>query len=166
MSLHTLSRRCAFVIVAVGICSVGVAVAAETNPYLLEKEPKNSQQVNAIREKAKDGEDVFVTGRIGGRENPWIKDTAAFSIVDTSRKSCDQNPGESCPTPWDYCCEADIAKSTLVVKFADESGKLVRKDARELLGVKELQTVVIQGKVKRDKDNNVSLTASKIYVKK
>jgi hypothetical protein len=31
--------------------------------------------------------------------------------------------------------------------------------------VKELQTVVVKGKVKRDKDNSLSLMASKIYVK-
>lgn len=165
MYIPSLSRRCGFLIVAFSFYAVGVAFAAETNPYLLKKEPKNSRQVNAIRDKAKDGEDVFVTGRIGGQENPWIKDVAAFSIVDTSLKSCDQNPGESCPTPWDYCCEADVAKSTLLVKFTDESGKLVKRDARELLGVKELQTVVVKGKVKRDKDNSLSLMASKIYVK-
>jgi hypothetical protein len=165
MNLPVLSRSCASLILAVGFCMVGVATAAETNPYLLEKEPKNPRQVNTIRDEAKDGEDVIVTGRIGGRENPWIKDAAAFSIVDTSLKSCDQNPDETCPTPWDYCCEADVAKSTLMIKFTDEAGKLVKQDARELLGVKELQTVVIEGKVKRDKNNNVSLMASKIFVK-
>jgi hypothetical protein len=166
MNSNILSRRCGFFIVVVGFYTVGVAFAAETNTYLLEKEPKNPRQVNAIRDKAKDGEDVFVTGRIGGQENPWIKDVAVFSIVDTSLKSCDQNPDETCPTPWDYCCEADVAKSTLLIKFTDETGKLIKQDARELLGVKELQTVVVQGKVKRDKNNNVSLMASKIYVKK
>ena len=46
----------------------------------------------------------------------------------------------------------------------DDDGKVVKKDARELLGVKELDTVVIQGKAKRDKAGNVTILASKLYV--
>jgi hypothetical protein len=133
--------------------------------FLLKKEPEDAKQVKAIREKAKNGEAVVVVGRIGGRTNPWVKGTAAFSIVDSSLKSCDQIEGDACPTPWDYCCEADINKSTLLVAFVDDAGKIVKKDARQLLKVKELQTVVVQGKVKRDKSNNVSLLASKLYVR-
>lgn len=143
-------------------------LAAETDgkkAYLLKEEPKDAKEVKFVREKGKDGQEVVVVGRIGGRRNPWVKGAAAFSIVDSSLKSCDQIPGDKCPTPWDYCCESDINKSTVFVTFVDDAGKILKKDARQLLKIKELQTVVIQGKVKRDKANNVSILASKLYVR-
>ena len=71
--------------------------------------------------------------------------------------------GRHCAEPWDYCCAANLAKSIVLVKVVDGSGNLVRQDARELLGVKELETVVVQGKAQRDKAGNVSIVASKIY---
>jgi len=132
--------------------------------YLLKEEPKAAAEVSAVRKGAKDGDDVMVVGRIGGRKNPWIKGAAAFSIVDRSLTPCNEMEGDTCPTPWDYCCEADLAKATLLVMVHDERGKLVAKDARQLLGVKELDTVVIRGKAKRDKAGNVSVIASKLYV--
>ena len=48
--------------------------------------------------------------------------------------------------------------------FVDEDGKIVKQDARELLGVKELDTLTIVGKAKRDKAGNVTVLASKVFV--
>ena len=107
---------------------------------------------------------MVVVGRVGGRKSPWVKNAAAFSIVDRSMKACNERPGDTCPTPWDFCCEADLPKSTLLVLVQDADGKLIKKDARELLGLKELDTVFIQGKAKRDKTGNVTLVAAKFFV--
>jgi hypothetical protein len=147
-----------------------LSVAAETEVarqkgYFLEKEPKKAKGVITVRKEAENGEEVFVVGRIGGRTNPWVKGAAAFSIVDEAVKSCDQIPGDACPTPWDYCCEVGLPEKTLFVSFVDDGGKIVKKDARQLLKVRELQTVVIKGKVKRDKSNNVSIQATSLYVR-
>jgi hypothetical protein len=155
-------------VLAAGMHSSNMAVAAEPveqKGYLLEEEPKEVKEVKAVRKDAKNGDEIAVVGRIGGRKNPWVKGAAAFSIVDASLKSCDQIEGDTCPHPWDYCCEADLPSATLFVTFVDDQGKVVKKDARELLKLKELQTVVIQGKVKRDKTNNVTLLASKVFVR-
>jgi len=51
------------------------------------------------------------------------------------------------------------------VKIVDEVGKLVADDARKLLGVKELLTVVVQGKAQRDDQGNLSIAASKVFVR-
>lgn len=131
---------------------------------LLEKAPQRAAEVGAIRKDAKDGQEVVVVGRVGGRVSPWVKNAAAFSIVDRSMKACNERPGDTCPTPWDFCCEADLPKFTLLVLVQDADGKLIKKDARELLGLKELDTVFVQGKAKRDKTGNVTLVASKFYV--
>jgi hypothetical protein len=161
-------------IVAALVALVGItasqSLAAEAPPktvdkkFLLEKAPQRAAEVAAIRKDAKDGEEVVVVGRVGGRKSPWVKNAAAFSIVDRSMKACNERPGDTCPTPWDFCCEADLPKSTLLVLVQDADGKLIKKDARELLGLKELDTVFIQGKAKRDKAGNVTLVADKFFV--
>ena len=38
-------------------------------------------------------------------------------------------------------------------------------DARKLLGVKELSTVVIQGKATRDDQGNLTVAATKVFVR-
>jgi hypothetical protein len=86
--------------------------------------------------------------------------------VDASLKPCNEIPGDTCETPWDYCCEADLAKATLFVTILDEkTGKILKQDAREALKLRELQTVVVQGKARRDKNGNVSIAASKIFIR-
>ncbi len=135
--------------------------------YIITTEPEKSQEVIHVLQEAKDGDDVVIVGRIGGSENPWIKDRAAFTIVDNSLKACSDIPGDECPIPWDYCCELDkLQTATAFVKFVDENGSIVRADARDLFQVKELSTVVVQGKAKRDDSGNLTVLANKIFVKK
>ena len=43
------------------------------------------------------------------------------------------------------------------MKIVDASGKPVATDARKLLGVKELQTVVVRGTAKRDEAGNLTV---------
>jgi hypothetical protein len=52
-----------------------------------------------------------------------------------------------------------------LVKVVDENGSLVKADARELLHVKELSTVVVKGKALRDDAGNLTILASGVYVK-
>jgi hypothetical protein len=144
--------------------SAGDSTASTDPRYLLTEEPAGAADVIAVRNDAKDQDDVVVVGRIGGRVNPWIADSAAFSIVDRSLKPCSDIPGDTCETPWDFCCDSRLPQSTLLVMLYDSDNKLVRGDARRLLGVKELDTVVVRGKAKRDRDGNVSIVASKLYV--
>jgi hypothetical protein len=139
---------------------------AVRDKYILKEEPKESVGVLQAREKAKDKDDVVVIGRIGGRINPWVKGAAAFSIVDTSLKACNERPGDTCPTPWDFCCEVDLGKSTVLVTLLDEkTGQTLKQDAREALKLKELQTVVVQGKARRDSKGNISIAASHLFVR-
>lgn len=159
----------AIVFLAAGIASVAslqLAAAEESagEEYKLAEQPKDAADVKAVRDEAKDQDDVTVVGRIGGRVNPWIKGAAAFSIVDRSLTPCNEIEGDTCKTPWDYCCESDLAQATVLVMFVDADGKLVKQDARELLGVKELDTLFIEGKAKRDKQGNVTIMASKVFV--
>lgn len=140
---------------------------AEKGQYLLPEEPAGAKGVRAARTDAKDGEDVVVVGRIGGERNPWVAGRAAFRVVDAAFKPCNEKDDDDCKTPWDYCCDDtdELHKGMATVKVVDGQGKTVGVDARELLGVKELQTVVVKGKAKRDEQGNLTVLASALYVR-
>jgi hypothetical protein len=51
------------------------------------------------------------------------------------------------------------------VKVVDPSGNPVPTSSKELLGVKELDTVVVSGTARRDDRGNLILAATKIFVR-
>ncbi|MEX0715637.1 MAG: hypothetical protein WD066_03585 [Planctomycetaceae bacterium] len=131
--------------------------------YVLAAEPSGSLGVGEARRLA--DEEVTVVGRIGGSAKPFVDGLAAFTIVDPSIPYCADEEG--CPTPWDYCCTQNEVKDNIAtVEIVDDQGQTVAKDAKALLGVKELSTVVVQGKARRDEQGNLTVLASKVFVKK
>ena len=140
------------------------AVPAASSAYILPTEPADAIAVGAARETAENDKPITVAGRIGGSEKPFVDGLAAFTIVDLKVQYCADDEG--CPTPWDYCCnQKDVKSNIATVKLVDETGKPVSGDARELLGVKELSEVVVQGNAKRDDQGNLSLAVSKVFVR-
>lgn len=137
----------------------------EGSKFVLAAEPAGAKSVIALRKDAKDGDRVVIVGRIGGDKNPWIEGKAGFWIVDTSFKPCNEKEDDACPTPWDYCCDSsqELAKGTATIKFVDEQGKTLNVDARKLLDLKELNTVVVEGRAKRDIEGNLVVLASGVY---
>jgi hypothetical protein len=133
--------------------------------YLLSSEPSGAQGVKAVRESARDGDEVTVVGRVGGDANPWIEGLAAFNIADLSLTPCNEIEGDNCPFPWDYCCESELAANRTLVKIVDDGGNVVASDAKELLKLEELQTVIVTGKASRDDAGNVSVLATGVYVR-
>ena len=143
------------------------AEAVDGSAYALTIEPTEAKTVIAARAECMDGDEVVLIGRIGGSVNPWIDGRAAFSVVDESLRACSDIPGDKCSKPWAYCCETDkLPTATALIKVVDEQGKLVAADAKSLLGVKELSTVVVQGKAQRDDAGNLTVLASGIFIKK
>ncbi len=133
--------------------------------YEAESEPAGAIPVGEAREKAEDGQEITLVGLIGGSSEPFVKGLAAFTIVDPKVPYCAADEG--CPTPWDYCCETAAVKENIAtVKIVNDSGKPVTQDARDFLDIKELSTVVVKGKAKRDDQGNLTVAASKIFVKR
>ena len=133
-------------------------------PYLLTSQPAGSLEVKELLSEAKDGDEVVVIGRIGGEKDPWVEGLAMFNIVDNSLVPCNEIPGDDCPFPWDYCCDPNVAASRTLVEVVDKNGETVAEDARRLLSVTELQTIVVKGTARRDTDGNVTLIATEIFV--
>ena len=132
--------------------------------YLTDVEPANSTPVGDARKSAKDGDSVSLVGHIGGSSEPFVDGIAAFTIVDPKVPYC--TPEES-SEPWSYCCAQDEVKDNIAtVKIVNEGGSPVMEHAKQLLGVKELSLVVVEGKAKRDDQGNFSVLASKVFIKK
>jgi hypothetical protein len=159
-------------ILASCLMSLGCGQQAATAPpttsavdarFILAAEPAQAIGVVDFKEQASSGETFSVVGRIGGGVEPWIEGRSAFLLVDTGAPlpCADDECGPECQH-----CAQEIAESTTVVKFVDAHGKTLPVDARELLGVKEEETVVVQGIAKRDEAGNVALMASGIYIKR
>ena len=159
-----------FTLLAVGCGSPEVAnVTNEVgtqakSQYVADNEPVDAMPVGEARETVADGQEVTLVGLIGGSSKPFVEGLAAFTIVDPKVPYCAADEG--CPTPWDYCCKTDAVKVNIAtIKVVDESGKPVVGNAKEMLNVKELSTVVVKGTAKRDDQGNLTVAASKIFVR-
>ena len=139
------------------------AASAPDAAYLLADKPADALGVEQARQESKNDEQVAVEGRIGGSGKPFVDGIAAFTIVDPKLQWC--APEEGCPTPWDYCCSDKTGKLAMV-KIVGPDGQPVSKDARGLLGVKELSKVVVEGKAQRDDQGNLTVLAEKVHVAK
>ncbi len=142
--------------------TVGEATSASAQ-YVLAEKPANALGVAEAREATEAGSPIAVTGRIGGSGEPFVEGIAAFTIVDPALQPCPAEEG--CPTPWDYCCDTNLLKTNVAtVTVVDDQGSAVMQDARQLLGVKELSTVVVVGKASRDESGNLTVLADKVHV--
>jgi len=132
--------------------------------YLLAAEPADPVPVGTARSQAEDGQTLTLIGYIGGTESPFVNGAAVFTIVDPDVPRC---ADENDPTPWTYCCQQDKLKTNMAtIQFVDQDGEILYQDAKQLLGIKEMDLVLVQGTAKRDEAGNLTLAAEKLYVKR
>lgn len=137
-----------------------------SSEYRLDLKPAGAMAVTELRKTAQDGDQVVVTGRIGGGIDPWIEGRAAFILVDPVA-SATAAAGDGVCAEEDCSCLAEkLADAITVVKFVDGDGKTLETDARQLLGVKAMQNVVVKGTAQRIGEGNVSIRAQGIYVRR
>lgn len=141
--------------------------SADVGKFLLTQEPAGAKSVVEAKLNAKDGEEVTLIGRIGGSASPFVSGRASFTVVDTTFVPCNERPGDTCEVPWDYCCDTDrLPSGTATVKIVDADGTTIAKDGKKDLALKELQTVVVKGKAKRDEAGNLVVLAPAVFIKK
>lgn len=161
-------------------------VATERSRLQLTESPKGAEQVLAVRQKllaakkqadAPKTHDVVVTGQIGGMPNvwpethpdfPWYKGQASFFVVDSkvatqfAAHAKRHGGGQEC-----VFCRSEAAKKVhaiAVVNLVDERGEILRLDTRQLLALKENQTVTIRGKAKLLAGSMLVIDAEGVYV--
>lgn len=116
--------------------------------WVLTSMPEGAVPVGQLKADAKEGDRVVMRGRIGGRSEPMTSGSAVFLVMDPAIPSCADEPGDKCPTPWDYCCEPreSLAANNATVMVVSPGGQAVDTDMR-LAGFAPLDEVVVVGVV-------------------
>jgi hypothetical protein len=175
------------VIAGLSVASGGPDVTRLQQQLRLSEEPKDVQQVLAVQKSfvagrskpnAETTRGVVISGQIGGMSNlwpeqhpkfPWYEGQASFFLVDSKIASQfaahakHHGAGHNCAF-----CQALAEKNATaiaVVNFVDEKGEIIRTDARELLGLKENQTVIVRGKAKLLGGAMLVIDADGVYTK-
>lgn len=134
---------------ATGDGSKPAAAAALPSGLFVSNAPSGAVNVAKARNAPQRGDSITLKGRIGGRKDPFVTGRAVFTLVDVNVKTCAENPGDSCPTPWDYCCEpADLlTKNSATIQVADAQGRPLHADLRGRGGLEPLAVVTVKGKI-------------------
>lgn len=136
-----------------------------TDHWLLESEPPDAVSVTQAKASAQAGDDIVLRARIGGRMDPISDDSPVFTVMDLSVPHCGQIPGDTCPTPWDYCCEPreSVRAHAATVQVVDSAGNAPAISPAKA-GLVPLDEVVIIGKVgPRPTSDVLTIKASAVY---
>jgi hypothetical protein len=160
--------------------------AAERTRLQLPQSPENAQHVLAVQKQlaasknnpnAAKTVEVVVMGQIGGMPNvwtdthpdfPWYAGQSSFFLVD--QKIAAQFATHAKKHGGNHSCAfcqslaAKNAHAAAVVNLVDEQGEILRIDSRELLGLKENQTVVVRGTAKLLGGRMLVIDATGIHV--
>lgn len=122
--------------------------AVQPAAWLLTEAPADARAIPEIKPTAAEGDAVVLRARIGGRKEPITPGAAVFIVIDPSVPSCDQIPGDNCPTPWDYCCEPreSLNANSATIQLVDADGTPIQTDLRAA-GLNPLDEVIIVGTV-------------------
>lgn len=137
------------------------------------------KQLSAARKKGSPApaREVVVVGQIGGMPNvwpdkhpdfPWYAGQASFFLVDS--KVASQFAAHTKQHGGNHNCAfcrslaAKNAHAIAVVNLVDDKGAVIRTDVRQMLDVKEGQTVVVQGTAKLLGGSLLVIDADKIQV--
>ncbi len=136
--------------------------------FFLASEPAGKKSVKEVRDGANSGDEIVITGKVGGDVNAFIEGRAVFTIVDLALKDCAESEMEEggCPTPWDYCCEdkTNLAQHTATIELRDGE-KPYSVSVQGLRGLEHQKVVVIQGTAHKDEAGNLTIVAKGLWMK-
>jgi len=151
-------------------CGKGVdpEVMALRQQLVVEKVPEGERPIPEIRkalkaDELKEDSSFVIRARINAGDFPPFADgVAAFVVTDATGHDGDEshNPHE-CPF-----CKRDINSVIARVEFANDSGKVIQVDARELFDVKEFDLLVIEGTGRFAEDDTLLIAAKRMFVKR
>lgn len=141
------------------------ATKASSPSWILTAAPENATSITDAKASAKEGDEIVLRGRIGGRKEPIGEGSPVFTMMDLAIPHCGQNPDDRCATPWDYCCETPetIATNSATVQVLDASGQ---SETTSLIasGLSALDEILVVGTVgPRPNDQVLTIRATGIY---
>ena len=126
-----------------------------------------AQDVVTARKTAKDGEPITLRGTVAGSADPLADNRAMLTLLDSSIKTCNELPDDSCKTPWDACCEPAnvLAASTASVQVTGADGKPLKTTLEGVGGIKPLSKLVVAGTARKPADGEtLQVDATQIFV--
>ncbi len=66
--------------------------------------PAEPVAVKQLKAQAQVGDEVIMRVVVGGEVNVFVPSRAIVKVIDTEMENLCLGPGDSCKTPWDYCC--------------------------------------------------------------
>jgi hypothetical protein len=105
-----------------------------------------------------------------GREKVFVDGRAAFILGDPEKlTTCDKNPGDSCATPWDACCDSKELKRIGIasIQILGEDGRVIASELKGVNDLKELSSITVSGVVDQSStEDNFVINAKQIHVEK
>lgn len=128
-------------------------------------EPAGAQDVADAKKTVKAGDPVTLVGRIGGRVKPFVDGRAIFSVVSPKLRTCSEIEGDTCETPWDYCCEdkETMRTHTVTVRLVGEGSEPLAFGVQGQAGLAPGARVVVEGKV-HENDAAFVVDARRVHV--
>lgn len=143
------------------------ALAAQRSKLVLAEEPSGAVSIAEARKDLEQPKEVVLIGRVGaGGATPWEQGKTAFLIsdvgaaVDSHDHDSPGHDAENCPF-----CKRRKKASMAMVQFLDKDGQVLTIDARELLGVKENQVVVVRGLARVNELDMLVVSADGIHLR-
>ncbi|MEM9016140.1 MAG: hypothetical protein AAGC68_03940 [Verrucomicrobiota bacterium] len=145
------------------------SVSPKIDAVLLSTSPADPTSVIEARKTAKPGDEIVVDGKIAGTVKPFTEGFASLVLADKALRTCELNPDENCPTPWDACCvePEELKASRLTIQILDETGRPVAQSLKGLNGLAELDPIVVSGFVdETSSEENLILNVTGLYLTK
>lgn len=133
--------------------------ASEALMKVFSTEPEGTAQaIHKVRSQVNPGDRVTLRGRVMGNPEPFLADRAIFILGDPEKLTpCNENPDDSCATPWDTCCDSaeDIREGTASIQVVDISEKVLREPIEDINGLTKLSSVIVSGTVAQGANPNL-----------
>ncbi|MES2476576.1 MAG: hypothetical protein V4640_12405 [Verrucomicrobiota bacterium] len=110
----------------------------------------DAQEIHVIRQTAKPGDEITISGKIMGNAKPFVDGRAAFTLADPSIITpCNENPDDACETPWDACCDTKEEKliGLASVQVLGDDGRVLKEGLEGVGKLSNLTRVTVTGKV-------------------
>jgi hypothetical protein len=145
----------------------GTSTASLPAGLFLAAAPAGPVTVQQLKTQVQAGDEVVMRVVVGGEVNVFVPGRAIVKVIDTEMENLCLKPGDSCKTPWDYCCATaeDLQRHRATVKVVDAQGKTLRVDLKGAGEIEEMKTLVVRGVVAQGSDEkNLVVNAQGIYV--
>lgn len=144
--------------------------------FELDTEPADPIEFTEAKAKAESGDKVVLLGKVGvkgfdewGEENePWGSDKATVFITDVAGVDLDHQDDpnhdvDDCP----FCKKEKkpIKEAVAMIQFADEEGKVIESDLRNLFEINEGDIVSVTGKPRINPLGFLVVDVDGIYIK-